>query len=273
VPFVIRYKKDKYVSRESLSIDGSLMTDIPRDHPRYRSLVTRELIVAGVREGITSVQGLIAQGRGEAFDYLIGERTTPSAAAAEKAAVAMMLLAERPAISVNGNAAALAAGELCQLAVALDAPVEVNLFHRTEERVGKIAGLLRSRGCARVCGESPDRLIPGLSHERARATAGGIWDADVVLVPLEDGDRCEALVKMGKKVIVVDLNPLSRSAQSATVTIVDNIVRALPAMAGLAQEMKGMELADLEEMVEEYKNKETLALALDEIMEHLRESR
>jgi len=30
--------------------------------------------VSGVESGITSVKGLIAQGRGEAFDYLTGER-------------------------------------------------------------------------------------------------------------------------------------------------------------------------------------------------------
>ena len=47
----------------------------------------------------------------------------------------------------------------------------------------------------------------------------------MILVPLEDGDRCEALVAMGKTVIVVDLNPLSRSAQMASITIVDEITR------------------------------------------------
>ena len=44
-------------------------------------------------------------------------------------------------------------------------------------------------------------------------------------MPLEDGDRCEALVQMGKTVIVVDLNPLSRSAKMASITIVDEISR------------------------------------------------
>ena len=47
----------------------------------------------------------------------------------------------------------------------------------------------------------------------------------MILVPLEDGDRCEALVGMGKTVIVVDLNPLSRSAKMASITIVDEISR------------------------------------------------
>ena len=60
------------------------------------------------------------------------------------------------------------------------------------------------------------------------AVAKGIFSADVVLVPLEDGDRCQALVNMGKTVIAIDLNPLSRTARSATITIVDELTRALP---------------------------------------------
>jgi Uncharacterized protein conserved in archaea len=249
------------------------MTDIPPDHPRYRSLLTREMLVKGVRDGIASEQGLIAQGRGEAFDYLIGERTTEPARSAEKAAVAMMMLAQNPVISVNGNAAALAAQELCSLAKAVNASVEINLFHRTEERVGRIATLLRSKGCDRLYGEHPDRLVPGLAHARAKAASAGIYSADVVFVPLEDGDRCEALIRMGKKVIVVDLNPLSRSAQTATVTIVDNIVRAVPNMVALAEEMKDMSRVDLGEIVKEFHNEKALGAALDEIATHLQQSR
>lgn len=49
--------------------------EIPESHPRYQSLLTRHRIEEGVEKGITSRQGLIAQGRGEAFDYLLGERT------------------------------------------------------------------------------------------------------------------------------------------------------------------------------------------------------
>jgi 4-phosphopantoate--beta-alanine ligase len=246
------------------------MTDIPVDHPRYRSLVTRELVVKGVTEGITSMQGLIAQGRGEAFDYLLGERTTGSALQAERAAVAMMLLAKRPVISVNGNAAALVPGELCELSIALNAPLEVNLFHRTEERVAKIVSLLRSKGCATIYGDRPDRLIPGLSHDRAKAHSMGIYGADVVLVPLEDGDRCEALLKMGKKVIAIDLNPLSRTARAATVTIVDNIVRAIPNMGAMAREMKALDVAGLAKMVGTYDNDRALALALDDMADNIK---
>ena len=245
------------------------MTDIPVSHPRYASLVARERVAEGVRRGYTSTQGLIAQGRGECFDYLIGEKTTPAALQAIRAAAAMLLLAERPALSVNGNVAALAAEEMVALAGALKIPLEVNLFHRSEERVKKIADLLREKGAAKVLGERPDATVPGLDHARALATRGGIFDADVVLIPLEDGDRCEALVAMGKKVIAIDLNPLSRTARKATVSIVDNIVRAVPLLTEQVRQFSGSLRAELERMVGDYDNQRVLREAVREIQEHL----
>jgi 4-phosphopantoate--beta-alanine ligase len=122
------------------------LSDVPPSHPRYASLKTREKVVEGVEKGITGLNGLIAQGRGEALDYLIGERTTAPGEDAERAAAAMLLLAERPALSVNGNAAALVPEEMVELARKIDAPLEVNIFYRTEDRVKKIADLLRSLG-------------------------------------------------------------------------------------------------------------------------------
>ena len=245
------------------------MTDIPKSHPRYASLVARERVAEGVRRGYTSTQGLIAQGRGECFDYLIGERTTAAALQAIRAAAAMLLLARRPALSVNGNVAALAAEEMVALAEALKIPLEVNLFHRSEERVKKIADLLREKGAEEVLGERPDASVPGLDHARALATRGGIYDADVVLIPLEDGDRCEALVAMGKKVIAIDLNPLSRTARKATVSIVDNIVRAVPLLTEQVRQLSGVPRAELEGMVREYDNERVLRQAVREIQEHL----
>ena len=64
----------------------------------------------------------------------------------------------------------------------------------------------------------------------------------MILVPLEDGDRCEALVAMGKTVIVVDLNPLSRSAQMASITIVDEITRVAKNMIKLLETNKELEI-------------------------------
>ena len=245
------------------------MTEIPKSHPRYASLVARERVAEGVKRGYTSCQGLIAQGRGECFDYLIGEKTTSSARKAITAAAAMLLLARRPALSVNGNVAALVPREMVALAAALKIPLEVNLFHRSEERVKKIADLLREKGAVEVLGERPDASVPGLDHARALATKGGIYDADVVLIPLEDGDRCEALVAMGKKVIAIDLNPLSRTARKATVSIVDNILRAVPQLTDEVIRLRSTLRADLVKMTSEYDNEKVLCQAVQEIRDNL----
>ncbi len=110
--------------------------------------------------GITSIQGLIAQGRGESFDYLIGERSTESALYAERAAVAALLLAENPVISVNGNVAALAPDKVVTLADITGARIEVNLFHRTDTRVHLIIEQLKaSGGAAEVLGKNRMRAL------------------------------------------------------------------------------------------------------------------
>jgi len=202
--------------------------EVPDDHPRAQSLRTRHRIEAGVERGITSRQGLIAEGRGEAFDYLLGEETLDSADRAARAAAAHLLSADHPVLSVNGNVAALVPEATVELADATDAAVEVNLFDRTDERVERIAAHLRENGAEDVLGVDPDGRIPGLSHDRGRVDADGIAAADTVVVPLEDGDRAAALGEMGKTEIVIDLNPLSRSAQTAAVPIVDNVLRAVP---------------------------------------------
>lgn len=241
---------------------------IPKNHPRYESLVTRERIAEGVEKGITSVQGLIAQGRGEAFDYLIGEKTLTSASQAEKVAAAALLLAKKPVISVNGNVAALVPREIIRLSEVVNAPLEVNLFHRTQERVNRIIKRLRSLGAKKLHTKS-DGLIPGLEHERAKVDSEGILVADVVLVPLEDGDRCKALVEMGKYVIAIDLNPLSRTSQYAQITIVDNITRAVPNISKFAEELKNSSEKELQRLVKEFDNRKNLSLAINEIIARL----
>lgn len=223
---------------------------IPRDHPRYHSLVTRERLAECAKAGIVSWEGLTAHGRGEAFDYLIGERTTPCALRAERTAAAMLLSARNPVISVNGNTAALAAGEISDLQKACGARVEVNLFHRTEKRVEMIENLLRDSGVDVFTGVA-ERLLP-LSHDRAWCRREGMFAADVVLVPLEDGDRCEALVSMGKSVIAIDLNPLSRTARSASLTIVDELTRALPQISRACGEISQTEREQLLKSVDNH---------------------
>ncbi len=243
------------------------MVKIPKSHPRYWSLYYREKIIEGMAKGMTAKAGLIAHGRGEAFDYIIGERTIEPAERAMRAAVAKLLLAEYPVISVNGNVAALVPKETIELAKALGAKLEINLFYRTEERVKAIAEELRRYDPGiELLGINPTRKIPGLEHERGKVDENGIWKADVVIVPLEDGDRTEALVAMGKFVITIDLNPLSRSARMADITIVDNIVRAYPRMTELAREMKDYSREELLRILEEYDNGKTLS----DVLVHMR---
>jgi 4-phosphopantoate--beta-alanine ligase len=235
--------------------------DVPEDHPRYESLLTRHRIEEGVEKGITSKQGLIAEGRGEAFDYLLGEESIESADAAERAAAAQLLLADHPVLSVNGNVAALVAAEIVDLAEAVNADIEVNLFHRTEERMEAIAAHLREHGASEVKGLTADGRIPGLSHERAKVDSDGIGDADVVVVPLEDGDRAEALAAEGKTEIVIDLNPLSRSAQTAAIPVIDNIIRAVPNMTEHAGELRGNDGETLTEIVDAFDREAALNAA------------
>ena len=236
-------------------------SEIPEDHPRRQSLLTRHRIERGVERGITSKQGLIAEGRGEAFDYLLGEETLPSADDAARAAAAHLLLAGHPVVSVNGNVAALVPGEVVDLAEATGADVEVNLFNRTPGRMAAIADHLREHGASEVKGLTADGRIPGLSHERATVDADGIADADVVVVPLEDGDRAEALGAMGKTEIVIDLNPMSRSARVAAVPIVDNIIRAVPNVTRHARDLADASDDGLREVVEAFDREAALAEA------------
>ncbi len=210
---------------------------IPKSHPRYASLVRREKLVQGWRDGLVVPEGLIAQGRGEAFDYLFGEETTAPALVAEKAAAAVLLAANHPAISVNGNVAALAPREVVRLGRAVSARIEINLFHRTEARVRTIERRLKAAGAKEILGLHPDARIPGLESKRALCHRAGIYSADAVLVPLEDGDRTEALVRMGKTVIAIDLNPLSRTSQKASIPIVDELSRALLNIEKFAREL------------------------------------
>ncbi|MFW6141031.1 MAG: 4-phosphopantoate--beta-alanine ligase [Candidatus Saliniplasma sp.] len=233
------------------------MTDVPKSHPRYLSLKTREMLVEGVEEGITSKAGLIAHGRGEAFDYLIGENTIEIAEKAERYAVKLMKEAENCVISVNGNVAALVPDSIVELSDKLDAKLEVNLFHRTQRRMEKIEKKLKENGAEEVLGLYPDAKIPNLDHARALCAKEGIYSADVVLVPLEDGDRAQALFDMGKTVITIDLNPLSRTSQVSDVTIVDNIIRAVPNMI----EMEPLEM--------DFSNEENLSEVLNFLSERL----
>lgn len=243
--------------------------DIPKDHPRYKSLMTRERLAHMVEEGLVTPTGLISHGRGEAYDYLMGEKSIPPALEAEKVAAAYLLRAKNPVVCVNGNAAALDPDNLIALAKAVPAKMEVNLFHRTPERMEGLISYLESKGAGKVLGRDPDCRIQGLNHDRALCTKEGIFDSDVIVVPIEDGDRAEALVSMGKIVISIDLNPLSRTSCKATVPISDEMTRALENIIRFIGELRGDDDAILK-VINQYSSlknrRETVKCICDSLM-------
>jgi 4-phosphopantoate--beta-alanine ligase len=242
---------------------------IPKTHPRYLSLKIRDKIVDGVKKGITSTHGLVAHGRGEAFDYLLGEKTTKVAKKSIDSAAALLLLAKNPVISVNGNAAVLVARDLVQLSRAIPAKLEVNIFHSSKKRELKIQNELIKNGAKQVLLPQKNCKIKYLDSNRKYVNKEGIYKADVVFVPLEDGDRTEALIKNKKKVIVVDLNPMSRSAKKATITIVDNIIRVVPLLIKAVNQYKKFDKNRLENISKNYNNKKILNSMLREISRNL----
>ncbi|MFX0097253.1 MAG: 4-phosphopantoate--beta-alanine ligase [Candidatus Hodarchaeota archaeon] len=246
--------------------------EISNKHPRAESLRIRELLVDFWEKGIVTTTGLIAHGRGEAFDYLLGEETTHTAREAMKASAASLLLADCPVFSVNGNVAALVAKEIVELSRITGANIEVNLFHRSRRREESIKKLLENAGAKGVLGVGPaaSKRIPEIDSERRRVDPEGIYVADVVLVPLEDGDRTEGLVKMGKTVIAIDLNPLSRTAQFASITIVDNVVRVMPALIRKVKELKSKNRAELTKIVTQYSNRQVLSRVINQINTRLK---
>ena len=245
---------------------------IPPTHPRRESLLVREKLIDGYKNGLVALAGLIAHGRGEAFDYILGEKTIEPAHEALKAAAAALLTAKYPVISVNGNVAALVPREIVELAKTVNAKIEVNLFYRTREREEAIAKWLYKHGANEVLGvgEDASATIPELFSKRRRVSPRGILKADVVLVPLEDGDRTEALRKVGKFVIAIDLNPFSRTSRTANITIVDNVVRAIPLLIKYSKSMQSMDNESLRKIINSFDNNKNLSDIVRYILDRLR---
>ncbi len=212
----------------------------------------------GFEKGVVAAAGLIAHGRGEALDYFLGEKTSGEAKSQIEAGAAMLLLAKNPVISVNGNSTALCAGKIVQLSKALGAPIEVNLFYRAKKRLKLVEREFRKLG-VKILGVNGGKKIPNLSSKRKFVDSRGIWNADAVLVMLEDGDRAEHLRKMGKKVVAVDLNPLSRTARKANITIVDNVTRAVPLLSKKISAMKRWNKEKLLQTLKKFSGKKSLA--------------
>ena len=244
---------------------------IPKSHPRAKSLLIREKLVDGFDKGLVAKEGLLAQGRGEAFDYLLGEKTGKASKQAIKAAAAQLLIAEQPVISVNGNIAALCPNQIVRLSKQIKAKLEVNLFYSSEKRKKAIVNILKKSGAKEILGTNPSKStrLPGIDSARRIVDKEGIFSADVVVVPLEDGDRTMALRNAGKKVITFDLNPLSRTSQNANITIVDNVTRAIDLLIKECKNLQKKNPKSLSKIVSDFDNKKNLTKNVIQIKNNL----
>jgi 4-phosphopantoate---beta-alanine ligase len=112
--------------------------------------------------------------------------------------------------------------------------------------------------------------IKGIASPRRGTDPRGIGAADTVLVPLEDGDRAEALERAGKRIIAIDLNPLSRTSQAASVSIVDNVVRAIPNLIRFSARLRKLPRSKLVAATRSYSNHQNLADMEEEMIQYLR---
>jgi 4-phosphopantoate--beta-alanine ligase len=250
------------------------MSLIPKSHPRAKSLLIREKLVEGFDNGLVAKEGLLAHGRGEAFDYLLGEKTGKATLQAIRAAAAQILVAEMPVISVNGNIAALCPKQIVKLSKQIKAKLEVNLFYVNEKRKQAIIKTLKKNGANEILGSkiTSSKKLPGIDSARRIVDKDGIFVADVVIVPLEDGDRTMALRKAGKIVITFDLNPLSRTSQTANITIVDNVTRAIDLLINESKKLSKKNKKSLQKIIDDFDNKKNLRENIIQIKNNLTRS-
>ena len=247
------------------------MSLIPKSHPRAKSLLIREKLVEGFDNGLVAKEGLLAHGRGEAFDYLLGEKTGKATLQAIRAAAAQILVAEMPVISVNGNIAALCPKQIVKLSKQIKAKLEVNLFYVNEKRKQAIIKTLKKNGANEILGSkiTSSKKLPGIDSARRIVDKDGIFVADVVIVPLEDGDRTMALRKAGKTVITFDLNPLSRTSQTANSTRVYNVTRAIYLLINESKKLSKKNKKSLQKIIDDFDNKKNLRENIIQIKNNL----
>jgi 4-phosphopantoate--beta-alanine ligase len=78
------------------------------------------------------------------------------------------------------------------------------------------------------------------------------------------------LVQLGKKVIAIDLNPLSRTAKVAQITIVDEVARAIANMIAIWPELSRDE-AVRKKVISDFNNPSNLKRSLEMMCSRLTE--
>jgi len=147
-----------------------------------------------------------------------------------------------------------------KLSKQIKAKLEVNLFYSNEKRKQAIIKTLKKNGANEILGSkiNSSKRLSGIDSARRIVDKDGIFVADVVVVSLEDGDRTMALRKAGKTVITFDLNPLSRTSQTADITIVDNVTRAIDLLIAESKKLSKKNQNTLQKIIDSFDNKKNL---------------
>lgn len=199
--------------------------------------------------------GLIVYGCGEVFDYLIGERMIELVERVMRVVVVKFFLVEYLVILVNGNVVVFVLKEMIELVKVFNVKFEINFFYCMEERVRIIVEEFRKYDLEiEIFGINLMKRIFGFEYECGKVDENGIWKVDVVFVLFEDGDRMEVFVRMGKFVVIVDLNFFLWSVRMVDIMIVDNIVRVYLRMVEFVREMKDYSREEFFKIVGEYDN-------------------
>ena len=69
--------------------------------------------------------------------------------------------------------------------------------------------------------------------------------------------------------IAIDLNPMSRTSLAATVTIVDNIIRAIPELLRITERMKPLSRSRLGAIASSFDNEKNLARAMKDMIHYM----
>ena len=83
-------------------------------------------------------------------------------------------------------------------------------------------------------------------------------------------DRTMALKKAGKKIITFDLNPMSRTAITADITIVDNVTRGIELLINECKNNKKKPSTNLQKILKNFDNKKNLKLSVLQINSNLK---
>ncbi|MEM4368054.1 MAG: phosphopantothenate/pantothenate synthetase family protein, partial [Candidatus Anstonellales archaeon] len=73
-----------------------------------------------------------------------------------------------------------------------------------------------------------------------------------------------------KFVIAIDLNPLSRTAKEADITIVDNLIRVMPLFISYYKKLGKLDRSELNKIINSFNNKKNLRKAEKAIRQSLK---